>query len=630
MDDFLIWVARGLSFWLDKIIYGFIPTVYNLFTDIAQTTIFSTDILSLFSSRVYSLLGIFMLFKVSFSILTYIVDPDAFLDKSKGFGKLIGNVLITLVLLVLTPWIFKQAMEIQTIILENNVIGKLFTVSNVNTNVVSDPGNTMAYETFNAFYHLDTTLSGSCNYTGEGTYEDFISGCVESLGINDKDAAEDLKQNLKFSYNTNSISVYMDSSFLYLKDQNDNYVMNYIPIISTLAGGAIVLLLIVFCFDIAVRSIKLGFLRMLAPIPIISRIDPKKGKEVFDKWLKTCINTYLDLFIRLLAIYFAIFVITQVISLETYDAVTESRVSVSAFVKVFIILGALLFAKQLPKLIEEITGVKMDGKFTLNPMSKLRQVPLAGAAVTTAAALAGGAYTGYKAGVQAGHPGRGLFQGMMGARREIKGKVPLMGAEKGAKSPRALNSGMQAGYKEITGKDYTRYSPWKNIGHDLGQEEIDGLKKEKYAIQGEQAKLDAQLQSFYDQLTKAKTAEERDKINKAIETNRSIYGKYSKNISSIDDQIKDIKRLYHIDDSPKKDVDEARKAAEKILAGTQPRVSVELTNQSKQENFDNVVEQIYNDLGMENIDSSPGLSDDNYFESIVKEIDSDSNNNKSD
>ncbi len=570
MDDFLIWVARGLSFWLDKIIYGFIPTVYNLFTDIAQTTIFSTDILSLFSSRVYSLLGIFMLFKVSFSILTYIVDPDAFLDKSKGFGKLIGNVLITLVLLVLTPWIFKQAMEIQTIILENNVIGKLFTVSNVNTNVVSDPGNTMAYETFNAFYHLDTTLSDSCNYTGEGTYEDFITGCVNSLKINDTDAAENLKQNLKFSYNTNSISVYMDSSFLYLKDQNDNYVMNYIPIISTLAGGAIVLLLIVFCFDIAVRSIKLGFLRMLAPIPIISRIDPKKGKEVFDKWLKTCINTYLDLFIRLLAIYFAIFVITQVISLETYDAVTESRVSVSAFVKVFIILGALLFAKQLPKLIEEITGVKMDGKFTLNPMSKLRQVPLAGAAVTTAAALAGGAYTGYKAGVEAGHAGRGMWLGLMGAGRDIKGKVSLMGDDKGGKSPRAFYSGMQSGYKEITGKDYSQYSFWKNRGQQVGKDEIGtpekpGLKQYKYALQGEQAKLDAELQSLYDQLTKTTNPARKDALNAQIKENRETYGKYAKHISSLDDQIKDIKRLYHIDDSPKKDVTDAVKAAKEIM-----------------------------------------------------------------
>ena len=634
-------IFRTLLFWLDSIVYKFIPTVYNLLVNIAETSIFSEDVFTLFSNRIYTLLGVFMLFKVSFSILTYIVDPDAFTDKNKGFGKLISNIIITLVLLILTPFIFTYAMELQGIILKDNLIGKLFSTNGVNTTVVADPGNTMAYETFKAFYYFDVDRykfnfyeEGDPGYTSQcvkAVASNINFDCVKSIEGIDDDSLERLKKNLTYSHHTSSINVYMDVGIAIMRDSNDDYVMTYTSVFSTLTGVVMILLLIVFCFDIAVRGVKLGFLRMLAPVPIISRIDPKKGKEVFDKWVKTCMSTYFDLFIRLLAIYFAIFVITQIIDLRFTDAVTGQEIGqINPFVKVFIILGALLFAKQLPKLISDLTGVKMDGKFTLNPMSKLREVPLVGAGVTTAAALAGGAYTGYKAGVQAGHPGRGLFQGMMGARREIKGKVPLMGAEKGAKSPRALNSGMQAGYKEITGKDYTHYSPWKNIGHDYGQSEIDDLKNQKYAIQGEQAKLDAQLQSFYDQLTKAKTAEERDKINKAIEVNRSIYGKYSKNISSIDDQIKDIKRLYHIDDSPKKDVDEARKAAGKILAGTQPRVSVELTNQSEQENFDNVVEQIYNDLGMENIDSSPSLSDDNYFESIVKEIDSDSNNNKSD
>lgn len=621
-------IFRTLLFWLDSIVYKFIPTVYNLLVNIAETSIFSDYVFTLFSNRIYTLLGVFMLFKVSFSILTYIVDPDAFTDKNKGFGKLISNIIMTLALLIFTPYIFTYAMELQGIILKDNLIGKLFSTNGVNTTVVADPGNTMAYETFKAFYYFDVDRYPECdsdNFTGNNA--DF--SCIENISSIEDTAS--LRKNLEYAHFTGSISVYLDSGIAIMRDSDGNYVMTYTTIFSTITGVVMILLLIVFCFDIAIRSVKLGFLRMLAPVPIISRIDPKKGKEVFDKWVKTCINTYLDLFIRLLAIYFAIFVITQIIDLRFVDAVTGQEMGeVNPFVKVFIILGALMFAKQLPKLIEDLTGMKMDGKFTLNPMSKLREVPLVGAGVTTAAALAGGAYTGYKAGVQAGHPGRGLFQGMMGARREIKGKVPLMGAEKGAKSPRALNSGMQAGYKEITGKDYTHYSPWKNIGHDYGQSEIDDLKNQKYAIQGEQAKLDAQLQSFYDQLTKAKTAEERDKINKAIEVNRSIYGKYSKNISSIDDQIKDIKRLYHIDDSPKKDVDEARKAAGKILAGTQPRVSVELTNQNKHESFDNVVEQIYNDLGMESIDQSPSLSDDNYFESIVKEIDSDSNNNKSD
>jgi hypothetical protein len=32
--------------------------------------------------------------------------------------------------------------------------------------------------------------------------------------------------------------------------------------------------------DVAVRSIKLAFLQLIAPIPLIAKIDPKKGDEV--------------------------------------------------------------------------------------------------------------------------------------------------------------------------------------------------------------------------------------------------------------------------------------------------------------------------------------------------------------
>lgn len=570
--DWLEVILRFISFWLDKLFYSFVPTVYNILMDIAETTIFTEEIFDMFASKVYALLGIFMLFKVSFSILTYIVDPDSFLDKSKGFSKLISNIIITLTLLIATPWIFSQAMEIQKIVLRDNVLGKIFSTTSVNPNVVADAGNVMSYETFKAFYHFDYDSFPACQ-SDNGEFND-SQDCKDLLKIENK--YDILSETLRDAQNTQNINVYLHYDLLLLKGQNDNYVMYYIPIISTLAGIALLLLLIVFCFDVALRSVKLGFLRMIAPVPIISRIDPKKGKETFDKWVKTTIGTYLDLFIRLLAIYFAVFVITQVIDLKFVDAVTGLEKDVNVLVKVFIILGALLFAKQLPQLVQDLTGIKMDGKFTLNPMNKLRQVPLVGAGVTTATALAGGAYTGYKAGVQAGHAGRGLIQGMMGAGREIRGKVPLMGDDKG-KSPRALHTGMQAGFKEITGKDYSVYSPWKEFGKDFGKDEIDNLKKSKYAIQGEQAKLDAQLQTFYDQLAKATTDEDKNKLNKAIEDNRSLYGKYAKNISSLDDQIKDIKRLYHIDDSPKKDVDDARGAAGAIMSGTQPKVTVELS-----------------------------------------------------
>ncbi len=561
MVTWLIDVARSLFFAIDGIIYSFIATVYNLFVDIAETSIFTEEVIDLFASKVYALLGIFMLFKVSFSILSYIVSPDDFLDKTKGFSKMISNIIITLTLLIITPWIFTQAMDIQRIILRDNIVGKIFSTAEINSNIVTDPGSTMAYETFKAFYHLDTDTYPDCIGLENSTISDADRERCKEVGFNNADNFESMAQSLRYAYETNSVSIYMDGDLLNHKANDDGYVMNYMYLISTLAGGAVCLLLIVFCFDIAVRSVKLGFLRMIAPVPIVSRVDPKKGKEVFDKWVKVCISTYLDLFIRLIAIYFAIFVITQMIDLRFVDAVTGLETEVNAFVKVFIILGALLFAKQLPKLIEDITGLKMSGKFTLNPMRKLRETPLVGAGVTTAAALAGGAYTGFKAGQQAGAPMRGMWQGMMGAGRDIKGKVPLMGDDKGGKSPRAFHSGMQAGYKTITGKDYEMFDPWKVVGSRKGASRVDEYKQSKYALQGQQASLDAELQTLYDQLKNTADPERRRSLTADIEANRSQYGKISKHISVIDDQIKDVKRLYHIDDSPQKDLEAALAAA---------------------------------------------------------------------
>ena len=474
-------IFRTLLFWLDSIVYKFIPTVYNLLVNIAETSIFSEDVFTLFSNRIYTLLGVFMLFKVSFSILTYIVDPDAFTDKNKGFGKLISNIIMTLALLIFTPYIFTYAMELQGIILKDNLIGKLFSTNGVNTTVVADPGNTMAYETFKAFYYFDVDRykfnfyeEGDPGYTSQcvkAVASNINFDCVKSIEGIDDDTLERLKKNLTYSHHTSSINVYMDVGIAIMRDSNDDYVMTYTSVFSTLTGVVMILLLIVFCFDIAVRSVKLGFLRMLAPVPIISRIDPKKGKEVFDKWVKTCMSTYFDLFIRLLAIYFAIFVITQIIDLRFVDAVTGQEIGqVNPFVKVFIILGALLFAKQLPKLIENLTGMKMDGKFTLNPMSKLREVP----GVEKVASTLGGTVAGVSAGARVGNP---LLGGLMGFAKGFS-SAKLIGDGKGG-----LMAGANSTYKSLMGKDFINFQ--FKPGGKKAVDEISNPLKQAYGIKTE-------------------------------------------------------------------------------------------------------------------------------------------------
>lgn len=467
-------IFRTLLFWLDSIVYKFIPTVYNLLVNIAETSIFSEDVFTLFSNRIYTLLGVFMLFKVSFSILTYIVDPDAFTDKNKGFGKLISNIIITLVLLILTPFIFTYAMELQGIILKDNLIGKLFSTNGVNTTVVADPGNTMAYETFKAFYYFDVDRykfnfyeEGDPGYTSQcvkAVASNINFDCVKSIEGIDDDSLERLKKNLTYSHHTSSINIYMDVGIAIMRDSNDDYVMTYTSVFSTLTGVVMILLLIVFCFDIAVRSVKLGFLRMLAPVPIISRIDPKKGKEVFDKWVKTCMSTYFDLFIRLLAIYFAIFVITQIIDLRFTDAVTGQEIGqINPFVKVFIILGALLFAKQLPKLISDLTGVKMDGKFTLNPLKKMSEVP----GIEKIGGTAGGTVAGIRAGSRVGNPLLGAAMGFASGYKSSS----WAGNGKGG-----FMAGANGTYKKLMGKDFLNIQ-FKPGGKSAVQQIKDPLNK---------------------------------------------------------------------------------------------------------------------------------------------------------
>jgi len=578
MDTNWFWsMLRSISLFLDGIVYPFISTVYNLLMDIANTTIFNEDIFTAFSSKVYALLGVFMLFKLSFSVLTYIINPDEFTDKNKGFGKLISNVIITLILLVATPFIFEKAMELQTIILKDNVIGRIFSTSATTNNSYIDAGDKIAYQTLKAFYYVDVNKYGACENLEQLMAEDGdISACLDAAFAN-TDKHDEYETVLFGSYVSNNPSLYLDLDLSNAEAPDGSYSMSYYAFISTAAGVIVVLLLLVFCFDVAVRSIKLGFLRMLAPVPIISRLDPKKGKDTFDKWLKMCISTYLDLFIRLLAIFFAVFVINQVISLKMYDATTGQETSVNAFVIAFIIIGALLFAKQLPKLIEDLTGVKMDGKFTLNPMNKLRQTPLVGAAMTGGAALLGGAITGGIAGAEAGNVFRGAWQGMWGAGKGIKDKISLMGDDKG-KSPHAFSSGMQSGYKTIKGKDFEIWSPWRHIGSSVGEEKIKELKTDKYALQNKQAVLDAELQKFYDEYKNA-TPERQTELRKLIESNRSDYGKLSKHISVIDDQVKDIKKLYHVDDSPTSDLREARAEAQRPMPSVMPSAPDPFANQ---------------------------------------------------
>lgn len=138
---------------------------------------------------------------------------------------------------------------------------------------------------------------------------------------------------------------------------DDGYAFSYLPIISSVCGIILLLSLIGCCINIAIRALKLAVLRLIAPIPIISYIDPKSSENgMFANWVKTLTSTYLDLFVRLMVTYFVIYIIAAIVD-NKLDLGFESNVT-GIIATIFVIIGLFKFLEVAPRFIGEALGIK--------------------------------------------------------------------------------------------------------------------------------------------------------------------------------------------------------------------------------------------------------------------------------
>ena len=405
-------ILRMLFTFLDRLVYALITYLYQLFLYLTNLDIFKMSTLTNnstagdnvilnFASRIYALLGIFMLFRVSFSILQYMVNPDDFSDKGKGFGKMVTNILVSLVLIVTVPYIFQTAFEVQKVVLESNLSGKLILAdsTSIDSTSTKEMAEDLEFLVYGSFFSVDTSVISSCS---DGP----VLGTKAMATAGDGQCLKDLADAFKDVGGANKLGDFFmadgggrrfDAFGEVVNIRKDGkYVFNYMYIVSTIAGGFVAIMMLSFCIDMAVRMIKLGFLEIISPIPIISYMDPKQsGRDgMLGKWAHECLITFLSLFIRIAIIYFVFFVIDLVANevlvnpddqyYLTGGAPTDPLMSV--LVRVMVILGVFFFAKEVPKLLENLIP-GMSGAGSLN-FDKLKTTAF-GASV--AGATVGGA-----------------------------------------------------------------------------------------------------------------------------------------------------------------------------------------------------------------------------------------------
>lgn len=507
-------ILRYIFSWIDAITAKLITTIYRLLSNLSELIIYSDDMIKVIGRRIGLILGIFMLFKLAISLVNYMISPDKIKDGKQGGGKLIINVGISLALLISINFIFKEAYKIQGIVVNSKVIEKIFfgnsgIIKSTNDNEDGSKKMDIGYYLYTGFIYPNSEVFGdTCENLWDTRFDitvrevNHTQTCDEML--HDK-LPDDARKSIYKARNT------LDMSYVFFEydlisssgTYSDVLDFDYTPIISNAAGIIVLLVLISFSMDLATRAVKLLFLQIIAPIPIISFMDTGKGQDIFKKWGKECINTYLSVFLRLIAINFAVFMI--VLLRGNYKDVFINNV----WLNIFLIIGCLMFAKQIPKLLEDFFGIKSGG-MVLNPLKKFEEQALLGKNIT---GIAAGATVG-----TLGIPHAGFLNGIKGAWNGMIGGKGFKESWKGQVSKNATMRTARLNGSTLPGRIDARLGDLLGTGGDLAR-----IEREKHAVQDRLDDIDRDIKVQEDEKSRIKgTREYRERQQHMQEQNNVV------------------------------------------------------------------------------------------------------------
>lgn len=324
--NWFIDLFRSLFAFLDFLVYSVVSILFRAIFNLSNFEL--TGLYESFEQRVYVVLGIFMLFKVTVSLITYLVNPDKISDKEQGMGKVVTRIITVLVMLIALPTFFNLMTEFQNKLLP--VIPRVIigTANSLKSDDVDGISQNMALTMVQGFAHR----KDGCEVDELENLPQFLAHINDSCSDGDKTI----------------------------------YAYDYLPVISTAVGALMVYVIFSLCITVAIRAFKMIILRMIAPVPVISYVDPKSSKDgMFSTWRKTLLSTWAELFLLLGIIYFVIYMIDLLLSGEAWKGFFNgiSNPIDGILLLAFLIIGLLFFAKQAPKFLFDALGIKSKGNF---------------------------------------------------------------------------------------------------------------------------------------------------------------------------------------------------------------------------------------------------------------------------
>lgn len=340
-------ILRKLCAWICVPIYNLIPSIYKIFYNIASARFFdpeNTDIIQKLSQNLYVLISVIMLFGFSITILSAIVNPDLISDNKKGVPAMFKRAIIGLALIVIVPFGFDEMYKIQNSVMSNSLVEKIIVGADFSCDKTKNPdcevgqggGQVIAGILINSVLHPaddDVTIGVDL----QQAYTDMVQSDIGNITT----IAGDI--NAKRTDGGSSI-------------EDEDYGFHFDSLIAIIAGIGVDYMLLIFAIDMAVRMFKLAFMEITAPISIVSYVAV--GDKIFMSWLKEVGKTFADVFIKIASIAFYLFLVSNI---HDFFAPFKNE-SWGYVLKAFLIVGMLIFVKQIPNMISAIFGIEMKSQ----------------------------------------------------------------------------------------------------------------------------------------------------------------------------------------------------------------------------------------------------------------------------
>ena len=387
LGQFIQVVFGAVCLAIDSVVYWVTSIAFKLFLAISQFELFNTSTFNDIINRAYIVIGVVSLFLVAYALLNAIINPDNFSKGDKSISKIVKNLIISIIGIAIVPTIFNYFYYFQKIILCNNTIPKILLKG------VSDDGNTVENTAkefsalvFESFFYPNATSGVGDEAVDLATAADEVklkkNDPYYSKNKDDSDYNDDGYYSLSDAYFNaeRGRSFWISFSPFLLGEGFANGIVDnsvqYLVILSTIAGGYIAYVMISLCIDMGMRAVKLGYLELIAPLALMTTIVPGKD-SVCKTWLKKTTSCALEVFTRLFVVVFAVYLINTIKDMNL-PAWISSVCGITLWpiagllLRTLVIASIFAFIKQAPKFFSEATGIKSDG-FKIGIMDKLKE-----------------------------------------------------------------------------------------------------------------------------------------------------------------------------------------------------------------------------------------------------------------